>query len=117
MEKIKNNIFTIFLFILVIVLSYRVFITKKEDATNYSNIIQYIEKEKKDILKAIEKRDENIAQIYWLIKQKDDEIRRRENEISKLKNRLYEKTDSIGSLDNKRTFELLSKWLSESNQK
>jgi len=110
-----TNTLLVILLIAVIILSYRMF-TVSVDTSDYERLISKLKTEKAEIIKAIEDKDKSIAEIYRLIQQKDLEINKKEKEIAKLKKIMNEKADSIYSLDNKHTYELLSSWLSEDNQ-
>lgn len=43
------------------------------------------------------------------------QLTKKDREINKLKNKLREKIDSVGNLDNKQSLEYITKWLSQGN--
>jgi len=108
---IKNILFIV-LICAIIILAYRLFVVEV-NTSSYDKLIDKLEAEKTEILKAIHEKDENIAEIFRLIQEKDTEIKRKEREISRLKKIINEKADSVYRLDNKDTYKLLSDWLSE----
>lgn len=94
---------------------YNTFFRVETDTSKFDTLVSVLERDKIEILAKIENKDKEINLIYEQIRFKDKEIQNKNKEISKLKFLLDEKVDSIGNLDNKRTYEFLSKWLSENN--
>lgn len=94
---------------------YNSFFRVETNTSKFDTLINVLERDKVEILSKIENKDREINLIYEQIRLKDKEIQKKNKEISKLKFLLDEKVDSIGNLDNKRTYEFLSKWLSENN--
>ena len=66
----------------------------------------------KERIKVLEEQEEllevQLANTYLQLTKKD-------REINKLKNKLREKIDSVGNLDNKQSLEYITKWLSKGN--
>lgn len=94
---------------------YNTFFRVETDTSKFDTLVSVLERDKIEILAKIENKDKEINLIYEQIRFKDKEIQNKNKEISKLKFLLDEKVDSIGNLDNKRTYEFLSRWLSENN--
>lgn len=94
---------------------YNTFFRVETDTSKFDTLVSVLERDKIEILAKIENKDKEINLIYEQIRLKDKEIQNKNKEISKLKFLLDEKVDSIGNLDNKRTYEFLSRWLSENN--
>lgn len=94
---------------------YNTFFRVETDTSKFDTLVSVLERDKIEILAKIENKDKEINLIYEQIRLKDKEIQNKNKEISKLKFLLDEKVDSIGNLDNKHTYEFLSKWLSKNN--
>lgn len=123
MSKRIFNIIFIFLLVtaVIFVISFVIYnissniLLKKIDTSKYDTLINNLEKDKLEIIRNIDEKSENVNLIYEQIRLKDKEIQNKNREISKLKEKINEKVDSVGNLDNKHTYELLSEWVSKDN--
>jgi peptidoglycan hydrolase CwlO-like protein len=119
LTKMKIDLTKILLFALVvavIILGYGVFRTKDSPEDNDSKLkIAELNKDKAALNEQVSFLQLQYNDFQVLLKQKDLEIENKNKQIKNLQNKLREKIDSIGHLDNNGNLSLLSSWLSENN--
>lgn len=117
--KNLNNILIIGLIILLLVIGYGVFRTDKiQDSPQLAKselLIQQLNKDKETMQTQIEFLQAEYSNLSIELKDKNNQIRKKDREIKNLENILNEKIDSINSLDDNGNFKLFSNWISKNN--
>jgi peptidoglycan hydrolase CwlO-like protein len=110
-----TKILLLILVISVIVLGYGIFKTDKYDDSPNAIInkiaLEQLMNDKIELKKQVDKLSEQQNHYYQMLKYKDQQITKKEQEIKTLQNKLYEKIKYANSLSDSSSFVLFSNWL------